>query len=387
MARPRFVLIVLAGSLLSASAPGLLQMQAQTPQSSPSSYDDMANAARRAEAEKEAAAQKHGKKSKAAPSATADPVAAAPAQTSASGTAPAAASNSVSEALSAVASTGSETPAATTPAPAETLAAAPATVPAAESTPAAAAAAASTPTAADAAHTAATGDAAAPAADGTVPSAVAAAGDAKEGGDGVEGEMPKVAPKMQRTLFGKMKPVKEKAPKLVPINIVHGELTVDGLIAKAGLNFQITDMKYFYIWVPGLGTTIVSNQPFPGSQIQESALNGSLLTVSVEGHQLQLACERDMLGGKKPKPISVFVALDKNFDKASIYPEFGYGTVLKAPYNWPGTLADLHPNTKAPPLPSNLRQSTQNVKTCQKNEDGTQGPCRTVEVPMVLGKS
>jgi hypothetical protein len=85
--------------------------------------------------------------------------------------------------------------------------------------------------------------------------------------------------------------------------------------------------------------------------------------------------------------MSVFVALDKNFDKSSIYPEFGYGTALKAPYNWPGTLVDLHPNTKAPPLPSNLRQSTESVKTCHKNEDGTQGSCRTVEVPMVLGKT
>jgi hypothetical protein len=193
--------------------------------------------------------------------------------------------------------------------------------------------------------------AAAAAADGTATSAATA-----------DGAMPKVEPKMQRNIFGKMKPVKEKAPKAVPVTIVHGELTVDGLIAKAGLNFQILDMRYFYIWVPGLGTTIISNEPFPGSQIQEGALNGPTMTVSVEGHQLQLACDGNMLDGKKPKPLSLFVALDRNFDKSSNYPEFGYGTVLKPPYSWPATLTDPHPNTKAPPLPANLRQGTESIK-------------------------
>ncbi len=193
---------------------------------------------------------------------------------------------------------------------------------------------------------------------------------------------------MERTIFGKMKPVKEKPPKLLPVNIVHGELTVDGLIAKAGLNFQIADLKFFYIWVPGLGTAIISNEPFPGGKIQVNALDGKILTVDADGHQLQLACDQPLINGKehKPKPISMFVSIDRSFDKGSAYPEFGYGTVLKAPYAWPGTLVDLHPSDKAPPLPSNLRQKTETVKTCKKNEDGTQGECKTVEVPLVLGK-
>jgi hypothetical protein len=199
------------------------------------------------------------------------------------------------------------------------------------------------------------------------------------------------APKMERTLFGKMKPVKpvkEKPPKLVPVNIVHGELTVDGLIAKAGLNFQIADLKFFYIWVPGLGTAVVSNEPFPGAKIQVNALDGKVLTVDADGHQLQLACDQPLLNEKerKPKPVSMFVSVDRSFDKGSAYPEFGYGIVQKAPYNWPGTLVDLHPNGNAPTLPSNLRQKTETVKTCKKNDDGTQGDCKTVEVTLVLGK-
>ncbi len=212
------------------------------------------------------------------------------------------------------------------------------------------------------------------AAEGTAPADVPATATAK--------------PKMERTIFGKMKPVKEKPPKLLPVNIVHGELTVDGLIAKAGLNFQIADLKFFYIWVPGLGTAIVSNEPFPGAKIQVNALDGKVLTVDADGHQLQLACDQPLLNDKrpKPKPISMFVSVDRSFDKGSAYPEFGYGTVLKAPYSWPGTLVDLRPGDKAPPLPPNLRQKTETVKTCKKNEDGTQGDCKTVEVPLVLGK-
>jgi hypothetical protein len=367
MAIPRLWAIFLVGTMLPALAPHPAKLYAQTAssgQSSALSYDDLVAAEKRAAAEKEAAATKHGKKNN------------HPDATSAENPAPQHAASQPA-ATQAVA-----TPTKAAPAPSEAEITAAAAVSPASAAPATEAQPAPTSVPAVAATETAAPPAASAAADGTVPSATTA-----EAAETADGAMPKVAPKMQRTLFGKMKPVKEKAPKLVPVTIVHGELTVDGLIAKAGLNFQIIDMRYFYIWVPGLGTAIVSNQPFPGSQIQENALDGTTMTVNVEGHRLQLACDRDMLGGKKPKPLSLFVSLDKNFDKASNYPEFGYGTVLKPPYSWPGTLADLHPNQKAPPLPPNLRQNTESIKTCHKNEDGTQGACRTVEVPLLLGKT
>ncbi len=184
----------------------------------------------------------------------------------------------------------------------------------------------------------------------------------------------------------KEKVKKEKPPKLVPVTVVKGVLTVDGLIAKADLNFQILDLQYLYIWVPGMGTAIISNHAFAGSKLQVDAINGPLLTVKVDDHQLQLAGDKDLLGGKKPKPLSLYVGIDRTFDHGSPYPEFGYGIKGKAPYNWPGTLADASPNSKAPPLPDNLKQKTQAVKMCIKNPDGTEGTCRTVEVPMVVSK-
>jgi hypothetical protein len=184
----------------------------------------------------------------------------------------------------------------------------------------------------------------------------------------------------------KEKVKKEKPPKLVPVTVVKGALTVDGLIAKADLNFQILDLQFLYIWVPGMGTAIVSNHPFSGSKMQLDALSGSIMTIKADDHQLQLAGDRDMLGGKKPKPLTLYVSVDRTYQHGSIYPEFGYGNTPKAPYNWPGTLADLSPNSKAPPLPDNLKQKTQAVKMCTKNPDGTEGACRVVEVPMSTGK-
>jgi hypothetical protein len=267
--------------------------------------------------------------------------------------------------------------------------------------------AAPAPVAADAAAPAAETPAAAPAG-GAISAEASAPGTpvvaegtvAADGKDGDASKDPKAAAaKPVYDKHGKLvkaKVKKEKPPKLVPVDIVHGELTVDGLIAKAGLNFQIVDLKYLYVWVPGLGTVVMSNQPFAGAKLQADAVDGPTLTVKVDGHQVQLACDGPMLdreakkklfeGKKKEKATSLYVALDPNYQLASNYPQFGYGDQNKAPYNWPGVLTDTKPNTRAPALPDNLRQKQQIVKLCAKNPDGSQGNCHEQEVPLVLGK-
>ena len=238
--------------------------------------------------------------------------------------------------------------------------------------------------AAEAAKTPPTGD---PADPSVAP--IAATAPADGAAPAAAGDVPPAAPKPILDRKGrpiKVKEKKEKPPKLMPVNIVKGELTVDGLIAKADLNFQVLDLHYLFIWVPGMGTAIISNNPFPGSKLQVDALDGNTLTVKVDGHRLQLTCDRSLLPEKKPKPLSLYVGLDAAYQRDSIYPEFGYGDKNAAPYNWPGTLANADSNSKAPPLPANLKQKTQIVKMCAKNPDGTQGACREVEVPLVLGK-
>lgn len=379
MASYRCGVVLAAGLLLTGS--GIAR--AQQPQSStgPLTYDQMLAQEQQAKAQQEADEAKHGKK-KHADGATA----ATPADAQAT-PAPAAA------ATPAAAETAPATPAvsAATAAQGSDAAATPATV-------------AAQP-AASGATVEPSSEAPVAAAGADVPPATAAKDSAKDDANFKPVKLGKV-----KDAKGKSKVKKEKPPKLIPVNIVHGELTVDGLIAKAGLNFQILDLKYLYIWVPGLGTAVISNNPFPGATIEGGALDGNTLTVTVDGHTLQLTCDRPMLvtkdekreeikeekdeaklkpvkqpkPNKKDKPLAMYVAIDRNWQKPSQYPEFGYGDLQKAPYSWPGTLADLNPNSKAPPLPDNLKQHPESVKLCGKNGDPS--TCREVSVPLVLGK-
>src|ERR1700743_3211210 len=94
----------------------------------------------------------------------------------------------------------------------------------------------------------------------------------------------------------KLHPVKEKPPKTVAVSISRGILTVDGLTGKAALNYEIKDLKYLYFYVPGIGTTVVSNDPFPGAVEQKHAFDNKTLTITVNEHVVQLSSENRLLG-------------------------------------------------------------------------------------------
>ena len=148
---------------------------------------------------------------------------------------------------------------------------------------------------------------------------------------------------------------KVKEPKMTLVSISRGTFTVDGMIAKAELNYNIPDFKYMYLYAPGVGTLVVSNDPFPGAKEQKNAFDNTTLTVSVGDHRLQIASDKQILGKKSE---SAFVLVDRDFNPQSKYPVVGYGSVLKAPYTWPGS----RPNNelagsfvKPPPIPINLQ--------------------------------
>jgi hypothetical protein len=157
----------------------------------------------------------------------------------------------------------------------------------------------------------------------------------------------------------KIKVVKEKAPKLIPVTIARGTFTVDGMIGKAELNYNIADLKFIYLYAPGIGTVVVSNHPFTGSKEEKNAFNQKTLTVTTGDHTLQVASDDLLLGkllGKKPS--SAFVLVDRDFNLPTPYPVVGYGGLIKAPYVWPGS----HENAelkgafvKPPPIPVNLQ--------------------------------
>jgi hypothetical protein len=176
---------------------------------------------------------------------------------------------------------------------------------------------------------------------------------------------------------------KEKPPKQIPVTVEHGVLTVDGWAGKADLNYQIADFKYFYLWAPGVGTVVVSTQIFPGSKYQAAVFDGGSMTVTAGEHQLQLTSDRRMLAGKKP--VGAYVRVDPDAEAPSRYPQVGYGDTFKAPYAWPGSLADAKPNPNAPPLPEALKPTLQTTKICAPGANG-QEDCKVVAVPMSPGK-
>jgi hypothetical protein len=127
---------------------------------------------------------------------------------------------------------------------------------------------------------------------------------------------------------------KEKQPRMTPVSIRSGTLTVDGWTNKARINFNIPDLKYIYVYVPGIGTTIVSPGPFPGATEQAGAFKDNILRVTVEGHLIELTSERELLGSRSQ---NAWVAVDREFVLPTKYPTIGYGMTMQAPYVWPGS--------------------------------------------------
>jgi hypothetical protein len=147
---------------------------------------------------------------------------------------------------------------------------------------------------------------------------------------------------------------KIKPPKMTPVSISAGTLTVDGWTGKARLNYDIADLKYMYVYAPGIGIAIVSQNTFPGAKEQPAAFNGKTLHITVDSHPIELASEKLLLG---KKPQSAWVAVDRGFLLPSKFPVFGYGAALKPPYSWPGAkdvIASKGP-IQAPPLPPDVR--------------------------------
>ena len=147
---------------------------------------------------------------------------------------------------------------------------------------------------------------------------------------------------------------KVKPPKTTPMSISAGTLTVDGWTGKARLNYDIADLKFLYIYAPGIGTSIVSQNPFPGATQQPGAFNDKTLRITVDGHPIEVASDKRLLE-KKPGP--AWVMVDRSFQLPSKFPVFGYGTTTKSPYVWPGAKDNgvERGAVAPPPLPADLR--------------------------------
>jgi hypothetical protein len=154
---------------------------------------------------------------------------------------------------------------------------------------------------------------------------------------------------------GRKIPVKKvKPPRMTPVSISAGTLTVDGWTGKARLNYDIADLKFMYIYAPGIGIAVVSQNQFPGAKEQPGAFNDKTLRITVDGHPMELASEKRLLG---KKPQAAWVAVDRGFQLPSKFPVFGYGSATRAPYAWPGSKQSVAAKgpVQAPPLPPDVR--------------------------------
>lgn len=143
----------------------------------------------------------------------------------------------------------------------------------------------------------------------------------------------------------------------ISTQITNGILTVDGLVVKARLNYDIHNAPYLYFFLPGTGTVIVSREHIPNSAPEKGGFHGSVMTVTAFGHTIELTSDNPITTGK---PETAWVTSDNDYTHADRTPMMGFGDTLYAPYAWPGAkpfkpaadsgLARYNP----PPLPASL---------------------------------
>jgi hypothetical protein len=188
-----------------------------------------------------------------------------------------------------------------------------------------------------------------------IPSATPEAERLAEAQQSAEEPMDAATAKAVKRLADKFRGKKGKQPKQTPMDIEQGTLTVDGWTGKARMNYDIADLKYLFVWAPGVGTVVISNGWFPQSDIQTNAFSGNTITVTVKGHTIQIASDKRLLG---KKPVSAFVYLDTRYRFPSVFPVMGYGPTPLPPYAWPGATKPTATQTGVvvpPPLPVDLR--------------------------------
>ena len=171
---------------------------------------------------------------------------------------------------------------------------------------------------------------------------------------------------------GKVSPVADAAAApahdvfpdaLISAHVRDGVLTIDGMVAKVQLNYEIDHMGYMYFFVPGVGTAVVSLEPLVGGVKVPEGFNGDKLAFAVEGHTVELASGTPILAKRRAKA-DVYVRLDHSAVAVSRYPRVGYGDTTQAPYMWPMSNPELGSKEKVayvvppPATPKNLLPQT-----------------------------
>ncbi len=151
---------------------------------------------------------------------------------------------------------------------------------------------------------------------------------------------------------------------LISARVRDGVLTIDGMVAKVQLNYDIQHTGYMYFFVPGVGTAVVSMDPLADGTKVPDAFDGDKLAFTVDGHSIELSNDGSSLLERRKGKADVYVRLDRSTVAISRYPRMGYGDTAAAPYVWPLSAAESANKEKVeyvvapPPVPKSMLPQT-----------------------------
>ena len=149
---------------------------------------------------------------------------------------------------------------------------------------------------------------------------------------------------------------------LISAHVRDGVLTIDGMVAKVQLNYDIERSGYMYFFVPGVGTAVVSMAPLVDGAKVADAFDGEKLAFSVDGHSIELSSASNLLG--RHKKADAYVRMDHSTVAISRTPRMGYGDTTASPYMWPLSNPELASKEKVdyvvtpPPTPKSMLPQT-----------------------------
>jgi hypothetical protein len=154
--------------------------------------------------------------------------------------------------------------------------------------------------------------------------------------------------------------------RFISAQIHDGILTIDGMVAKVQLNYNLQHNGYLYFFVPGTGTAVVSLSPMPGAEKVQDAFDGPSLRFTAAGHTIELSNDGTILLHERSKlkeksRADAYVRFDTSASTGR-YPRMGFGDTAQAPFEWPVSAPSSSEKYAAsvapPPVPQNLLQTS-----------------------------
>ncbi len=143
--------------------------------------------------------------------------------------------------------------------------------------------------------------------------------------------------------------------KLIFARVRDGVYTVDGMVAKVHLNYDVQGSTYLYLYVPGIGTAVLSVSPDGKAVVTPATLHMDELTFTVDGHHYGLS-GISVASDRGVAPAHLYVRLDRAAWHLNRTPMVGFGNRAELPYEWPGSLPPelSEESMDAPPVPMSL---------------------------------